>query len=215
MRILALDAALAWCSVALLEDGAVLAEICLPGGRGHHHQLPRMARDVLGDGPHPDAIAVTTGPGSFTGLRAALALAHGLSAGLCPVLGVTVAEALAEAVHLPPGFALWTAIDSRRGRIFLDRDATLAAIELTAIETPTRPIAVAGDAAADLVARLAARGATMMLTDARQPLARHVARVGLRRLNGELPPLAAQPLYVDPPEASLPPGGLRPQPLPQ
>jgi hypothetical protein len=51
-----------------------------------------------------------------------------------------------------------------------------------------------------------------MLTDARLPDAVAVARVGARRLAGVLPPLAAQPLYVDPPEAKLPAGGLRPPP---
>jgi hypothetical protein len=52
-----------------------------------------------------------------------------------------------------------------------------------------------------------------MLTDARLPLARHVAVVAERRIRGELRPLAAQPLYVDPPEAKLPAGGLRPPPV--
>jgi len=52
-----------------------------------------------------------------------------------------------------------------------------------------------------------------MLTDARLPTPRHVAMAGARRLAGELPPLAAQPLYVDPPEARLPRGGLRPAPV--
>jgi hypothetical protein len=51
-----------------------------------------------------------------------------------------------------------------------------------------------------------------MLTDARLPAARHVAMAAVRRLAGELAPLAPQPLYVDPPEARLPAGGLRPGP---
>ena len=51
-----------------------------------------------------------------------------------------------------------------------------------------------------------------MLTDARLPIARHIAVVAERRLRGELRPLPAQPLYVDPPEARLPAGGLRPPP---
>jgi hypothetical protein len=40
----------------------------------------------------------------------------------------------------------------------------------------------------------------------------HIAAAARRRLRGELPPLPAQPLYVDPPEAKLPAGGLRPPP---
>jgi hypothetical protein len=52
-----------------------------------------------------------------------------------------------------------------------------------------------------------------MLTDARLALPRHVAVVAERRLNGMLRPLSPQPLYVDPPEARLPAGGLRPPPV--
>jgi len=52
----------------------------------------------------------------------------------------------------------------------------------------------------------------VMLTDARRPLPRHIALAGQARHAGRLAPLAAQPLYVDPPEARLPAGGLRPAP---
>jgi hypothetical protein len=52
-----------------------------------------------------------------------------------------------------------------------------------------------------------------MLTDLRLPPIRQVALVAAQRLRGERPPLPAQPLYVDPPEAKLPQGGLRPPPV--
>ena len=58
----------------------------------------------------------------------------------------------------------------------------------------------------------AVSGANVMLTDARYALPRHIALVARRRHAGALPPRAAQPLYVDPPEARLPTGGLRPPP---
>jgi hypothetical protein len=79
---------------------------------------------------------------------------------------------------------------------------------------PDGPVAIAGDAAIAVAARLAAREADVMLTDARLPVARHVALVGERRLAGDLPPRAPQPIYVDPPEARLPAAGLRPAPAP-
>ena len=131
MRILALDAALASCSAAVLADNAVLAHVAVRAARGQPTLLAPMAAQVLAESgltaPMLDAVAVTIGPGSFAGLRAALALAHGiaLAAGR-PVIAVTVAEALAEAARLPPGRALWVAIDSRRGRIFLDRAGIIA-----------------------------------------------------------------------------------------
>ena len=125
-----------------------------------------------------------------------------------------VAEALAETIALPPGRALWVAIDSRRGRVFLDRDGTITPFALTALPRPAGPIALAGDASNEVAARLAARGDSVMLTGAMLPDAIAVARVGARRLAGHLAPLAAQPLYIDPPEAKLPAGGLRPAPRP-
>jgi len=215
MVILALDAALARCSVALVRNGELLASRMAGGGRGQQAVLAPLVAEVLHAmpvGATLDAVAVTIGPGSFTGLRTALALAHGLAAGRCPVIGVTVAEALAEAVGPLDGRTLWTAIDSRRGRIFLDRDGAIRPVALESLPLPAGRVAVCGDAAITVAAILASRGVDVRLTDARLPLAADVAAVASRRLAGELPPLEAMPLYIDPPEAKLPAGGLRPHP---
>jgi tRNA threonylcarbamoyl adenosine modification protein YeaZ len=218
MLILGLDASLARCSAAVLADAVVRAERCEEGGRGYATVLPALVRETLREAGLQaaalDGVAVTVGPGSFTGIRAALALAHGIALAVGrPVLGVTVAEALAEAVPERGGRELWVAIDSRRDRVFLRRgDGDFFPVALGALPWPEGPIAVAGDAAVAVAARLVARGVDVTLTDARMPLARHVAAVGARRLAGMLAPLAAQPLYIDPPEARLPAGGLRPPP---
>ncbi len=217
MRILALDAALARCSAAVTVNGTLAAHAASPGARGQAALLAPMAEHVLAEAgltaTRLDAVAVTIGPGSFAGLRAALALAHGIAlAATRPLIGVRVAEALAAAVTLPPGRALWVAIDSRRGRVFLDRDGIIEGFDLAALPRPPSPVAIAGDAATDIATRLAARGHDAMLTDIRLPDAAFVAAVAARRLAGHLPPLAAQPLYIDPPEARLPAGGLRPPP---
>ena len=218
MLILGLDASLARCSAAVLADGVVLAERCQEGGRGYATALPTLARETLREAGLQaaalDGVAVTVGPGSFTGIRAALALAHGIALAVGrPVLGVTVAEALAEAAPRRDGRALWVAIDSRRSRVFLHRgDGDFVAVALDALPRPDGPVAVAGDAADAVASLLGARGADVTLSDARLPLARHVAAVGAARLAGALAPLAAQPLYIDPPEARPPAGGLRPPP---
>jgi tRNA threonylcarbamoyl adenosine modification protein YeaZ len=219
MLILGLDATLARAGAAVLRDSAVLAERSIAGGRGQAAALPSLVSGVLADaGVLPtalDGVAVTVGPGSFTGLRAALSLAHGLSVAIgCPIVGVTVAEALAEALPPLPGRIVWCAIDSRRGRVFLDIGGLHLAVAPGSLPGATGPIAVTGDAAMAVAATLAARGDDVLLTDARLPRAADVARVGARRISGALPPCAAQPLYVDPPEARLPAGGLRPAPIP-
>jgi len=218
MRILALDSALARCSAGIVLDGELVASRQQDVARGHAALLPAMAADVLAEAGVAtsalDFVAVTVGPGSFTGVRAGLALAHGiaLAAGV-PVVGVTVGEALADALPHLGDRRLWSVIDSRRGRVFLERDGSVQAYALDALPTPTGRIAVAGDAAAVVAAILAAREVDVMLTDARRPLPRHVAVVAEQRRGGGRRALEAQPLYVDPPEARLPAGGLRPPPV--
>jgi tRNA threonylcarbamoyladenosine biosynthesis protein TsaB len=218
LRILALDAALARCAAAIVADREVLSARQTDTAHGHAALLPVMARDVLGEAAMTaeslDLVAVTVGPGGFTGIRAGLALAHGiaLAAGV-PVVGVTVGEALAESLPFLADRQLWVAIDSRRGRVFLERGSTVMATPLDALPMPEGRVALAGDAAVTVAARLAARDADVMLTDARMPIARHIAVAAERRLRGEIRPLPAQPLYVDAPEAKLPAGGLRPPPV--
>ena len=216
MLILGVDASLARCSAAVVDDAAVLAEAVAEGGRFYATVLPVLARDVLhqAGGRPPDSVAVTVGPGSFTGLRAALALAHGIALAVGrPAVGVTVAEALADAVPPNADRTLWVAIDRSRERVFLQRGGgEPLPFSLDALPRPDGPVALAGDAAGVVAALLAAQGCDAVATDSRLPLARHVAAIGARRLAGLLAPLAALPLYIDPPEARLPAGGLRPPP---
>ena len=218
MLILALDAALARAAAAVVADGVVLAQRHVAGGRGQASVLAPMVEQVLAEAGVAasalDAVAVTVGPGSFTGLRAAIALAQGIAAAAGrPAIGVTVTEAMAEALPALGGRELWVAIDSRRGRVFLDRGIGPVPTDVSELPVPDARVAVAGDAAPGTASRLAAAGHDVMLTDLRMPPIRQVALVATRRLAGGLAPLAAQPLYVDPPEASLPAGGLRPAPV--
>jgi tRNA threonylcarbamoyladenosine biosynthesis protein TsaB len=217
MYVLALDSALKRCSAAIVVHGEVLAACQTEATQGHAALMPVMVRDVLAASgvaaTSLELVAVTVGPGSFTGIRAGLALAHGVAvASGVPVVGLTVGEALADTLPHLGGRRLWVAIDSRRHRIFLERDGAISAESLDELPDPVGKIALAGDAAAAVAARLAARDFDVMLTDARLPAARHIALVGEQRFRGELPPLPAQPLYVDPPDARLPTGGLRPPP---
>jgi tRNA threonylcarbamoyl adenosine modification protein YeaZ len=214
MRVLVLDSALARCSAAVVANDGVAASRADTRKQGQEAILPEMARDVMAQaGGALDMVAVTVGPGSFTGIRSGLALAHGIGLGLgLPVVGVTVGEAIADAFPHLGDRVLWTVTDSRRGHIFLERDGEVVSLADEALPDPAGKVAVAGNAAPRVAARLAARGANVMLTDARFAMVRHIALVAERRLAGHLPPRPAQPLYVDPPEAKLPAGGLRPPP---
>ena len=95
------------------------------------------------------------------------------------------------------------AIDSKRGRVFLDRAGVVATVALDALPDPDAPVAVAGDAAIAVASRLAAKGFNVKLLAARLPEAAGIAAA--ERLD-------ALPLYVDPPAARPGPAG-RPAPV--
>jgi tRNA threonylcarbamoyladenosine biosynthesis protein TsaB len=214
--ILALDASLARCSAALLADGEVRAHRMLDGGRGHAATLPPMVQAVLREAgvaaTDLDAVAAVVGPGGFTGIRAALALAQGLAlaAGL-PALGVTTGEALVAGLAGRQG-AVWSVVDTRRGRVVLERFAAGAATaegppeacDIEALPLPAGPVTLVGDAAEVVAASLLARGAAVLVGGSRQPDAAAAARVAALRLAGRIPALAARPLYVEPPAVRLP-----------
>src|ERR1700753_4367075 len=100
MRILALDAAVARCPAPFVAGGAVIAGYQQDLDRGHASVLPVMAQDCLRDAGVQavdlDMIAVTVGPGSFTGIRGGIAPAPGIAvAADRPIIGVTGGEGLA------------------------------------------------------------------------------------------------------------------------
>jgi tRNA threonylcarbamoyladenosine biosynthesis protein TsaB len=123
MRILAFDCAGAGCAAALTADSRVLATKIIVAERGHAQLLIPMLSDLLGEAGLAfgdiDRFAVTTGPGSFTGIRVALSTAHGLALGTGkPIVGVTVFEAMAAATA-DVANRLLVAIDSRRAELFV------------------------------------------------------------------------------------------------
>ena len=95
MRFAAIETSTEWCSVAVWDEGEIRA---LERRAGHRHSemvLPLLEK-LLGN-EKPDAVAFGAGPGAFTGLRIACALAQGLAfARGLPVLGVSTLEALAQ-----------------------------------------------------------------------------------------------------------------------
>ena len=208
MQILVIDAALAGCQAAVVRDGAVLSVLHQAGSRGQSSRLADMVRTVLVQSQAGETlswIAVTLGPGSFTGIRSALSLAHGLGLALdVPVIGVTVGEALSQAAPFETGRKLWCVTASRRNRVFLERDGVAVSLPMEFLPLPEYPVAIAGDAAIPVAVSLAARSADVMLTAARLPSPGQIASASWLRKRGDLPPRASQPFYVDAPEVSQP-----------
>ncbi|WP_024509610.1 tRNA (adenosine(37)-N6)-threonylcarbamoyltransferase complex dimerization subunit type 1 TsaB [Bradyrhizobium sp. ARR65] len=105
MLILAIDTALDACAAAILDSGTgtLIAQATQPMKRGHAEALMPLVAGVMRDAGLPfaalDRIAVTTGPGSFTGLRVGLSAARGIAlAAEKPVVGLTTLSAYAAPV---------------------------------------------------------------------------------------------------------------------
>jgi tRNA threonylcarbamoyladenosine biosynthesis protein TsaB len=127
MRVLALDTALGQCAACILDTdtGETLAGESIGLERGHAEALlpllDRVASQVENGFATLDRVAVTVGPGSFTGLRIGISAARavGLAAGI-PVVGVTTLSALmAPLIAEPRSRLVVAAIDARAGRIYV------------------------------------------------------------------------------------------------
>jgi tRNA threonylcarbamoyladenosine biosynthesis protein TsaB len=126
MLILAIDTALDACSAGVLDTGAgrLIAQQSQPMKRGHAEALmPLIARVIKQAGiafTRLDRIAVTTGPGSFTGLRVGLSAARGIAlAADKPIVGLTTLAAYAApVVSVNQGHPVISAIDARHDHVY-------------------------------------------------------------------------------------------------
>jgi tRNA threonylcarbamoyladenosine biosynthesis protein TsaB len=118
--ILAFDTATDVACSALVDDGEVLGErASLP--RTVLQDLDALLRQASARPEDVDALAVGTGPGSFTSTRMGLAVARGLALSLdVPVAGVSTLDALAAA-----GERLYPVVDARRGEVFVPGPAAV------------------------------------------------------------------------------------------
>ncbi|MHA6684964.1 tRNA (adenosine(37)-N6)-threonylcarbamoyltransferase complex dimerization subunit type 1 TsaB [Mesorhizobium sp. A556] len=122
MIVLAIDCAASLCAACVYDAVAQreLGRSVLDLGKGHAEHLMAVIADALKEGGvgYPDlgAIAVSTGPGSFTGVRVGVSTARGLALALkIPAIGVTTLEALAQEARTQfPGRAVLTALDAGR-----------------------------------------------------------------------------------------------------
>lgn len=221
MLLLALDTALGACSAAVLQDGRVLAHEHQSMQRGHAEALAPMVERLMRESaiafPDLDRVAVTTGPGTFTGQRVGLAFARALGVALGkPVIGVTTLDAMAEQAltgrQIP--FAV-AAADAKRNEIYLGARSlegkTLIAPELIAIDAVVarlnaladsagRAVVLAGTASEIVAPLLRAAGFEPIDSLVRQPDAVFVAKLAAHAPPGQAP----KPLYLREPDAKLP-----------
>ena len=126
MRVLAIDTALEACSAAVLDtETGVLASESRLMARGHAEALMPLIARVMGQASTAfsdlDRIAVTTGPGSFTGLRVGISAARGIAlASDKPAFGLTTLAAFAAPyIAADDTISLAVAIDARHEHVYL------------------------------------------------------------------------------------------------
>ncbi len=125
-RILGLDTSAQTCSVALHDNGSVLAR-SQQLAKGHSQLVLPMIDELLAEaGLSPgqlDALALTIGPGSFTGLRIAISVVQGLAFGAdIPVVSVSTLQTMAAGAikhfDVESGHIILPAFDARMGEIY-------------------------------------------------------------------------------------------------
>jgi len=125
--ILGIETATTVCGAALVSSGTVIHESGLNERNVHSERLLGMVQEVLHAGSCSprmlQGIAVSIGPGSFTGLRIGLSVAKGLAYGAgIPVVGVPTLTALARHAAvtgvLEPGSTVLAVLDARRDEVY-------------------------------------------------------------------------------------------------
>lgn len=225
MRILAFDTALDACSVAVCEADRVIAHRHEVLSKGHAERLLPMIELALADAGTQfqdiELVAVTVGPGTFTGIRIGLSAARGiaLTTGVS-VAGVTTLAAIAEGARESTAEAEETAIavlhDAHRGELFCqifssDVESPPPPPELIALTdavsmVPAGPAMVIGSGVRQVEEQILKYRPDVRFSSAPiNPDAISVAGIGARQATmgivGIAPP---EPLYLRAPDARLP-----------
>jgi tRNA threonylcarbamoyladenosine biosynthesis protein TsaB len=206
MIVLALDTAGVDCAAAVYDSGtdSVLGEVTETIGRGHAELLMAILDRALAKAgvalQSIDRIAVSIGPGSFTGIRVGVAAARGFALSLgIPSVGVTTLEIIASA-HLEnkSGTPVLAAMDAKRGEVYLQSfDSHGHAVGEPMAATLEDAQAIAAGFPGDIVGSGAPllKGEPPGEASDSFPIA-VIARLGARALVGEKP----KPLYLRGPD---------------
>ena len=214
MRVLAIDTALESCSAAVLdtEHGGAASE-SLPMVRGHAEALIPLIGRVMKQADMAfselDRIAVTTGPGSFTGLRVGIAAARGIGlAATKPVVGLTTLAAYA-APHIAHDdkTSIAAAIDARHQHVYLQifgpGGRTLIAPRIVSVADAVRaaangPVRIVGTGATMLAVAWPSGEPPMLVDESRAPDIVWVGRLAAAADESTSEP---KPLYLRAPDA--------------
>ena len=194
--ILAFDTSSAACTAALFDgSGECLASRDELIGRGHSERLVPMIADLLG-GRRPEQILVGVGPGSFTGIRVAIAAAHGLAIGWnSKILGMSSLALLAAGAN--SGDRVAAAVTGGHGELFVQEFSQLEPVfDLLNL----RP----ADAARAVEASLVVGSGAQQLVEARgwgQALEAWPSATNALKLPETLRNLAPKPVYARAPDA--------------
>lgn len=123
--LLAIDTSTTFASLALADGDALLAELNWRVGQRHGSETLECARWLMAGQGVPmarvDGVAVALGPGSFSGVRVALATAKSLAFALdAPLYGVPTLDAIAWGARLSPD-PIWALLDAGRGEVYAAR----------------------------------------------------------------------------------------------
>jgi len=194
--ILAFDTSSAACTAALFDgDGECVARADEVIGRGHAERLVPMLDELL-DGRKADSIVVGVGPGSFTGIRVAIAAAHGLAIGWGVELsGMSSLGLLAAGAN--DGGELATAVQGGHGELFVQQ---FSAGKPTSDLLNVPPAAAAAATPAKLVIGSGAR----KLVDARgwgEAREALPSAANTLKMPADIRSLPAKPIYARAPDA--------------
>lgn len=224
--ILSFDTSADFCAAALVRDAKELAHASLPMSRGHAEALIPLVRGLCEDAEVRiaglDLIAVTIGPGSFTGVRTGIAAAKGFAlAADCPAVGVSSMQAVATAAVTEKATPVLVALDTRRADYYVQLfDAKANPMQPPSVTNTDvieelirihRPV-VAGNAVPRLCEEsgISQIGGFETLPGDGVPDPVVVARLAENILNTQgVASDALSPLYLRAPEAKIPPAGGR------
>lgn len=215
MRILAIDTALDTCAACVMAEGdeTPLSAESLPMARGHAESLlpliERVMARVEGGFEAIDRVAVTVGPGSYTGLRVGLSAARAIGLATArPVVGVgTLSALLAHLLSETIEGSIAAAIDARHGALYVQAlrpggdgivPAHLPVAEVADRLVGAGPVLLAGSGSPALAVALAERGVNARVSRVTGPDIASVASLGLLADPEQALP---RPLYLRGPDA--------------